>query len=154
VSILFLYAADAFTAVVFHWFQRFVVPLPAVDRVPSNTMLYPFFTLMIFSAWGINALLKEPKLNKRSVQIGAWSLLGITVAVLAVHFRGWFLIESQLNMPAYVRPAEFFTWIYNETGDESYKHVVRYSFAWTGMVVVILVSLYMYAKARMMRKPA
>ncbi len=142
---LFFYASDCFMSVIFAFFQRYLYPLPAIDRVATNMMLYPFFAMLILSAWGLERAFREAAASGWRVRGVSWGLLTLMAVVLGVHLKSWFVIESQRNMPGYWRQPTFFTRIYDMSGDIGYVQTVNYSYIATTAVFAALLCLYLYS---------
>lgn len=138
----------------FSFFQK-IIPLPAIDRLPSRLMLYPFTLILIFTSLGWDDLFKKFSVNIRSLIKGI--VLFVFIIFLLVHSYGWSVHQTEMN---YIRPAPtgpFSTlWpvktvIYDRAGDLTYKYTVILSYSVT-LLAVIFCALWFLRMKREIKK--
>ena len=150
--IILLFSIGPFMGIVYSTVQT-IIPIPAIDRVPSRLMIYPLIFLFLISAVGFDSLYSKISI-KYSAKI-KWGSLFLLIFLLLLHSADWSIsntenvwinVETGMNIlivePRYV----FKTEILNFVNDDFYKQIVNISFILTFISFFVISFIYFIIK--------
>lgn len=106
-----------------------ILPIPAVDRLASRMLIYPFYFCLLLSVLGLNRVQKKDGMQR--TKMIALSTVAVVLGLsLFTHSYGWSVAQTEANfeLPEGFMRHQFFTKIYDKVPEAGYKNTVFWSY--------------------------